>query len=137
MKYAAAYGVTLAILLVLDFAWLGVAARSLYVARIGAMMLDQPRWGVAAVFYLLYAAGLVYLAVLPGWREATWQTGAINGAVLGFTAYLTYNATNLSVMKGYDGVIAVVDTAWGTAVSAVVAGLTVAILGSLGSSAPA
>src|SRR5262245_58381302 len=99
MKYAAAYGITLVILLVLDVAWLGIAARSLYVARIGPMMLDQPRWGVAAIFYLLYAAGLVYLAVLPGWRDASWQAAALNGAVLGFTAYLTYNATNLSVMK--------------------------------------
>jgi uncharacterized membrane protein len=137
MKYAAAYGIALAILLVLDFAWLGIAARSLYVARIGPMMLDQPRWGVAGAFYVLYAAGLVYLAVLPGWREASWPTASLNGAVLGFTAYLTYNATNLSVMKGYDGLIAVIDTAWGTAVSAVVAGLTVSILAALASSAPA
>lgn len=136
MKYAAAYGIALAILLVLDFAWLGTVARSVYVPRIGSMMLEQPRWGVAAVFYLLYAAGLVYLAVLPGWREASWQMAALNGAVLGFTAYVTYNATNLSVMKGYDGTIAVLDTAWGTFVSAIVAGATVAILAALDGSAP-
>ena len=136
VRYAAAYGIALAILLALDGAWLGIVARSLYVARIGAMMLDQPRWGVAAIFYVLYAAGLVYLAVLPGWRDASWQTAALNGAVLGFTAYLTYNATNLSVMKGYDGLIAVVDTVWGTTVSAIAAGAAVAILNTLGATAP-
>jgi uncharacterized membrane protein len=136
VKYVAAYGIALVILLVLDIAWLGFAARSLYVARIGPMMLDQPRWGMAAVFYLLFAAGLVYLAVLPGWREASWQIAALNGAVLGFTAYLTYNATNLSVMKGYNGLIALVDTSWGTMLSAVVAGAAVAILNALGATAP-
>src|SRR5262245_6107479 len=113
MRYAAAYGIALAILLVLDGFWLGIVARSVYVSRIGSMMLDQPRWGVAAIFYLSYTAGVLYLAVLPGWRESSWQTAMLNGAVLGFTAYLTYNATNLAVMKGYDGMIAVLDTAWG------------------------
>ena len=136
MKYAAAYGIALAILLVLDFAWLGIAARSLYVARIGPMMLDQPRWGVAAIFYLFYTAGVLYLAVLPGWREANWQTAALNGAVLGFTAYLTSNATNLSIMKGYDGLIAMLDTVWGTVVSAMVAGAAVGILNAFGATAP-
>ena len=136
MRYAVAYGITLGILLVLDSAWLGTVGRSVYVPRIGAMMLDQPRWGVAAIFYLLYAAGLVYLAVLPGWREVSWQAAALNGAVLGFTAYLTYNATNLSVMKGYDGMVAMIDTAWGTVVSGVTAALAVSILAALGGNAP-
>ena len=95
-------------------------------------MLEQPRWGVAAAFYVLYAGGLVYLSVLPGWRDASWRMAALSGGVLGLTAYLTYNATNLAIMKGYDGMIAVLDTAWGTVVTAVVAGATVAILGAIG-----
>ena len=76
-------------------------------------MLDRPRWGVAAIFYLLYVAGLVYFAISQGWQAGSWQTAALNGALLGFFCYLTYNATNLSVMKGYDGVVAVLDTAGG------------------------
>ena len=47
-------------------------------------------------------------------------------------AYVTYDATNLAVLKGYDGLVAVVDVAWGTLLSAVVAGATVAILRLLG-----
>jgi uncharacterized membrane protein len=137
MKYALAYIVALVLFLIVDGIWLGLAARSIYAPRIGAIMLEQPRWSVAAVFYLLYPAGLVYFAVVAGWQNGSWQTAALNGAILGFIAYLTYNATNLSIMKGYDSVIAVVDTAWGTIASAAAAAATVAILGFLGRSAPA
>ena len=136
MKYAPAYGIALALFLVLDGLWLSTAARSIYIPRIGEMMLDQPRWGVAAIFYLLYIAGLVYFAIGVGWRDGSWQLAGLNGAILGFVAYLTYNATNLSIMKGYDGLVAVIDTAWGTIAGGVIAGATVAILGALGRSAP-
>ena len=136
MRYVTAYGIALLLFLVLDAIWLSTVARSVYVPRIGEMMLDQPRWGVAAVFYLLYVVGLLYFAILPGWREANWQAAALNGALLGFFAYLTYNATDLSVMKGYDTLVAILDTAWGTVAGAAVAGATVAILAVLGKSAP-
>lgn len=136
MRYVTAYGIALVLFLLLDAVWLSTVARSVYIPRIGDMMLEQPRWGVAAIFYLLYVVGLVYFAVLPGWREAAWQTSSLNGALLGFFAYLTYNFTNLSVMKGYDTFVAVLDTAWGTVLGAVVAGATVAILGLIGKTAP-
>lgn len=136
MKYASAYIVALALFLILDAIWLATVARSVYMPRIGGILLEQPRWAVAAIFYLLYPAGLVYLAVLPGWRDGSWQVAALNGAVLGFVAYLTYNATNLALLKGYDGMIAVLDTAWGTACGAATAGLTVAILGAVGRTSP-
>jgi uncharacterized membrane protein len=72
--------------LILDGGWLGLAARSLYVPRIGSMMLGQPRWDVAAIFYLLYPAGLVYFAVAAGWPDGSWHTAALDGAILGFIA---------------------------------------------------
>jgi uncharacterized membrane protein len=136
MKHALAYIVALVLFLIFDGVWLGLAARSLYVPRIGSMMLEQPRRGAAAIFYLLYPAGLVYFAVAAGWQNGSWQTAALDGAILGFIAYLTYNATNLSIMRGYDGVIAAVDTAWGAVASAVASGGAVAILLAMGRSAP-
>ena len=136
MKYVSAYVIALVVFLIVDGIWLATVARSIYVPRIGSIMLEQPRWGVAAIFYLLYPAGLVYFAVMAGWRDASWQAAALNGAVLGFIAYLTYNATNLALLKGYDGVIAVLDTAWGTVLSAATAAATVAVLAALGRAAP-
>jgi uncharacterized membrane protein len=122
MKYATAYGVALVIFLIMDALWLGVVARGFYTSRMGELLLDQPRWGVAAIFYALYIVGLVYFAVVPGMASGSWATGAFNGALFGFFAYLTYNATNLSVLRGYDPVVAIVDTSWGTIMGAVVAG---------------
>jgi uncharacterized membrane protein len=122
MKYATAYGVALVIFLIMDALWLGVVARGFYTSRMGELLLDQPRWGVAAIFYALYIVGLVYFAIVPGMASGSWVTGAFNGALFGFFAYLTYNATNLSVLRGYDPVVAVVDTSWGTIMGAVVAG---------------
>lgn len=132
MKYATAYGIALVLFLIADALWLGVVARTFYTSRIGDIMLDQPRWGVAAIFYAVYVVGIVYFGVMAGWQAASWPLAALNGAIFGFFAYLTYNFTNLSVIRGYDGTIAVVDTLWGTFAGAIAAGGTVAILNALG-----
>jgi uncharacterized membrane protein len=129
MKYAGAYGVALVIFIILDAIWLGVVARGLYAARMGDLLLEQPRWGVAALFYAVFVAGLVYFAIVGSMEAGDWQTAALNGALFGFFTYLTYDATNLAVLKGYDPILAAVDVAWGTLLGALVAGATVAILG--------
>ena len=41
------------------------------------------------------------------------------GAVLGLVAYGTYDITNLSTLKGWSVKLAVIDIAWGTALTAV------------------
>ena len=127
MKYAGAYGIALAIFLILDAIWLGVVARGFYAARMGDLMLEQPRWGVAVLFYALFVVGLTYFAISGSVETGDWQRAALNGALFGFFTYLTYDATNLAVLKGYDPVVAVVDVAWGTVLGGVVAGATVAI----------
>ena len=42
----------------------------------------------------------------------------VMGAVLGFVAYGTYDLTNLSTVAGFSPRVAVVDLAWGTALTA-------------------
>lgn len=128
MKYLYAYGIGLVLFLILDAIWLGIVARSFYASRMGDLLLDQPRWGVAAPFYAVYVVGIVYFAIAAGMATQSVGTAASNGALFGFFTYLTYNATNLSVLMSYDPVVALVDTGWGTAVGAIVAGVTVAIL---------
>lgn len=132
MKYAAAYGIALVIFLALDALWLGVIARSLYATRMGDLMSDSPRWGVAVVFYALFIVGLVYFAISTGMATDNWQTAALNGALFGFFCYLTYDATALAVIKGFDPMLAVTDTIWGTVLAGVTSGATVMILGALG-----
>jgi uncharacterized membrane protein len=128
LKYAAGYGLALVLFLALDALWLGLVARGTYVARMGDLLADPPRWGVAALFYVVYVVGLTYFAIAPGIEGKGWTSAALNGALFGFFCYLTYDATALSVIKGFDPVLAAVDVAWGTFLSAVCAGLSVAVL---------
>ncbi|RST86664.1 DUF2177 family protein [Aquibium carbonis] len=124
MKYVTAYGIAVVIFLIVDAIWLGIVARGFYSSRMGELLLDQPRWGVAAIFYLVYVAGLVYFAISVGMAQDSIAAAALNGALFGFFCYLTYDATNLAVLKGYDPVVALVDVVWGTVLSATVAGGT-------------
>lgn len=128
MRYAQTYGIALVIFLILDGIWLGLLARSFYSSRMGDLMADPIRWGVAALFYALYVAGLVYFAINVGLQQASWQAAAIHGALFGFFTYLTYNATALSVIRGFDPALAAVDTVWGAVIGTAVAGSTAAFM---------
>jgi uncharacterized membrane protein len=132
MKYVTAYGIAVVIFLIIDAIWLGIVARGFYSSRMGELLLDQPRWGVAAIFYLVYVAGLVYFAISVGMAQDSIAAAALNGALFGFFCYLTYDATNLAVLKGYDPVVALVDVVWGTVLSGTVAAGTLFAMRSFG-----
>ncbi|QDZ02528.1 DUF2177 family protein [Nitratireductor mangrovi] len=128
MRFLAAYGIAATIFLAIDLVWIGLVARGFYASRLGELLLPQPRAGVAVIFYAVYVAGLVYFAVSAGLANGSWQTAALNGALFGFFCYLTYDATNYATLAGYDPVVAIVDTLWGTVLSGFVAGATVLVL---------
>jgi uncharacterized membrane protein len=132
MNYLAAYLIALVIFLILDAIWLSVVARHVYMPRIGELLLDRPKWLVAGLFYVLYVAGLLIFAISSGFNSGGPVIAAFWGALFGFFTYLTYNATNLATLKGYDPMIAVLDTAWGTCLGAVVSFGTIAALARLG-----
>jgi len=131
-KYLSAYGIALVLFLIIDGLWLGIVARNFYAVRMGDLMSDSPRWGMAAVFYIFYLVGLVYFAISVGITNGNWTAAACNGALYGFFCYLTYNFTNLSVVRDFDTTLAFADTAWGTLMSAAVSVGTVAALQWLG-----
>lgn len=127
-----AYGVALVLFLIADGLWLGIVGPRVYRPRIGAILRDSPLVAPAAVFYLLYVAGLVYFAVAGNLVGGTVLAGARDGALFGFSCYLTFNATSLALIRGYDRTIAVLDTGWGAVLGALVAGATLAILNAAG-----
>jgi uncharacterized membrane protein len=116
--YLIAYGATALVFLVLDAIWLSSTINSLYRPRIGHLLLEQPRLGVAVPFYLLYVVGVVVFAVLPGLRAQDWTTTLWLGAMLGLFAYGTYDLTNLSTLRGWSVTVTVVDMAWGCVLTA-------------------
>lgn len=109
-----AYLGTLVAFLALDAVWLGVIARNSYSKWIGHLMRDSPFWPAAGAFYLLYIAGIVFLAVQPGLEAASWKTAAVRGAVLGLIAYGTYDFTNYATLKDWPFTMVLVDLVWGT-----------------------
>lgn len=120
-RWLFAYGGTLLSMLALDALWIGLYMAPAYKSALGELMLAQPRFVAAAAFYLVYAAGVVFLAVAPGLRSLSWQTAALHGAVLGLIAYATYDLTNYSILKAWPLGLALADIAWGALLTAVAA----------------
>jgi uncharacterized membrane protein len=122
--FASLYLLTFLILLVLDFVWLSTAGRTVYVAEIGSLLRDSPNFLVAALFYALYAAGIVWFVLMPAAADQAALGRVIaTGAFFGLVAYATYDLTNLATLKGFTFRIAMIDLAWGTFVSGAVSGL--------------
>ena len=114
MQFLAAYAGAAVAFVILDAIWLGTVAKSFYFTQLAGLLRDKPDLAVAAVFYVIYIAGIVYFAVLPALSVGGLAKALVNGALLGFLAYATYDATNLATLKGYPAIVAVVDVTWGT-----------------------
>jgi uncharacterized membrane protein len=125
IKYALTYIFTLISFVAIDLVWLMWFARPTYMAEMGSLLRKEPRLAAAIAFYILYAAGLMLFAISPGLKTGSTLHGLFLGAALGFVAYGTYDLTNLSVVEGFNLRIALIDLAWGTALSAVTAALAV------------
>ena len=113
LQWMGAFAGALVAILVLDAIWLGVLARPFVLRELGPLMLERPRFGVAALFYALYAVGICYFAIRPAMAGGAWSDAAITGVLLGLFAYLTYDLTNLATLRGWSVAFAVVDVAWG------------------------
>ncbi|MBG0509315.1 DUF2177 family protein [Agrobacterium sp. MOPV5] len=133
--YFAAYLFTLVAFLVIDFIWLSTMASRLYRPAIGDLLVENFRLAPAVVFYLIYAAGLTFLAVRPAFQTGEWTTALLYGAVVGFMAYATYDLTNQATLKSWSTTLTVADLLWGTFVSAAAATIgyliTVRLIGAL------
>ena len=112
MTWLAAYGASWLVMVALDALWLGLAMRDFYAQALGDQMVDPVRWGPAALFYFMYPAGLLFLALTP--RPAALGEAVLRSAVYGLVAYAVYDLTNLSTLKIWTVKLAVVDVAWGT-----------------------
>ena len=119
IKYLAAYlgaGLTFA---AIDFVWLTTMTDRLYKPVLGPIMADKPDMKAAVLFYLISIAGTVFLAIAPALRDESWTRAAINGAVLGFVAYATYDLTNQATLAAWQTKLTVIDLIWGTVLTMV------------------
>lgn len=112
-----AYAGALAFFLAADMVWLGVLMTDTYQAWLGPLMREQPLLLPAAVFYLLYPAGLVVFAIRPALDRPGWSRAAALGAFFGLLAYGTYDLSNLATLRDWPWQLTVVDMVWGAALS--------------------
>jgi uncharacterized membrane protein len=115
-RSAILYLVTLAIIIPLDFLFLGVIAKAFFKAEVGDMLGDLNILP-AAIFYPLYATGvLIFVSGSPG---TTIQSAAIYGALFGLFAYATFDLTALATLKHWTWPAAFADVSWGATVTAI------------------
>jgi uncharacterized membrane protein len=125
MQIAILYASTALIFLIVDAIMLTLVMKPLFMRHIGPLMAEPIRFAPAAVFYLAYVAGLLYLVSLPALK-----TGApvlIPAAIIGAMAYGTYEFTSYAIMKDWHWTMVVTDTTWGAVLTALAAwgGVTV------------
>jgi uncharacterized membrane protein len=116
-----AYATTLVVFCCGDFVWLGGVAKEYYQSQLGGLLLAQPNWAAAVIFYALYAAGIVFFCISPALDAASLGKAALLGALLGALAYATYDLSNLATLKGWPVALSLVDIAWGAFVTSVAA----------------
>lgn len=99
--------------LAIDSVWIGFVASPWMKKTIPHLMADKPNLVAALIFYLVYLSSLIILFINPHLSDSSAQALAWKSFLFGMTAYLTYDFTNLAVMKGYPWGIALADTLWG------------------------
>lgn len=119
--YGIAYIATAFVFLAIDAIWLTIAAQRLYRPLMGDMLVEGFRLAPAALFYLIYIAGIVVFAIVPALASDRWTTATSYGAFLGLFAYATYDLTNQATLKNWPVMVTVVDLCWGTFLTAVAA----------------
>jgi uncharacterized membrane protein len=121
--------VSVPLLAVLDFLWLGVVAKQYYASRLSTIL--KPISWVPAVFqYIVFGFGLTFFATGPAVVAGTlWHAVAL-GALFGFCTYAAYNLTNLSIIRSWPGSIAAVDMLWGTILSTAVSAVAYLVVSS-------
>lgn len=123
LKYLAVYFSFLLSFVIIDFIWLLGIAKNLYSDDMGSLMASEPKLLAGLGFYILYALGASIFVILPAISKQSWLYAVQYGALFGFFCYMTYDLTNLAVIRDFPMRLAFVDIAWGSAVTAVSAGL--------------
>ncbi|MEI6099561.1 MAG: DUF2177 family protein, partial [Alphaproteobacteria bacterium] len=121
---------TTIIFLVLDAVMLTLFMKPLFTRHLGDLIRESPAMLAAALFYLGYTAGLIYLVSWPALKAQT--SPILPAAVLGALAYGTYEFTSYAIMKGWSWQMVVADVTWGTVLTAFSAWAGVTIVRAIG-----
>ena len=113
MKWIIAYFAAAVAFGAMDSVWLRWAGPNLYRPAIGEILADSFRLAPALAFYVIYIGGMVWFGVRPGVESGNVATALLNGAILGFVCYATFDLTSQAVMKIWATHVSIADMAWG------------------------
>ena len=113
MTYLVLYAVTVVVFLGLDVVMLKKVMYPMFSSNIGSMMLDSPKMGPAAAFYLFYVGGVLWFASIPALQSGQPYQAFVAGFLLGLLAFGTYEFTNFATLRGWVIQMVAVDVVWG------------------------
>ena len=108
-------------LITIDLIWLLGIAKNLYRNEMGDLMASEPKLLAGLAFYLFYALGVSIFVIVPALSKQSWIYALQYGALFGFFCYMTYDLTNLAVVRNFPTQLAFIDMAWGSFVTALCA----------------
>ncbi|BCX14022.1 MAG: membrane protein [Candidatus Dojkabacteria bacterium] len=119
--------VSMIVFTIIDFVWLGVIAKSLYINEMGELLRTRggnsiaPRLIPVILFYIMYNCGLVFFAIIKGGIDYdSYFYAFLFGALFGFFTYGTYELTNWAVLSSWSVKLTFIDWFWGTFLSGTV-----------------
>jgi len=121
IRLIATYFATAAAIAALDFVWLSQFGPKLYRPTLDSVLRpenDPVNFPAAIVFYFVYIAGVLALAIWPTRDKPLIKTAA-TGGMLGALCYATYDLTNQATLKVWATHITLIDITWGTFLTAV------------------
>ncbi len=123
LKNLAIYASFLVTLIAIDLVWLLGIAKNLYRDQMGDLMASEPKLMAGLAFYLLYALGVCIFVIIPALSKQSWIYALQYGALFGLFCYMTYDLTNLAVIRNFPTQLALIDIAWGSFVTAICSGI--------------
>jgi uncharacterized membrane protein len=123
LKNFAIYASFLVALIAIDLVWLLGIAKNLYRDQMGDLMASEPKLMAGLAFYLLYALGVCIFVIIPALSKQSWIYALQYGALFGLFCYMTYDLTNLAVIRNFPTQLALIDIAWGSFVTALCSGI--------------
>ena len=122
LKTFAIYFSFLVALIAIDLVWLLGVAKNLYRSEMGDLMASEPKLLAGLAFYVFYALGVCIFVIVPALSKQSLIYALQYGALFGFFCYMTYDLTNLAVVRNFPTQLAFIDMAWGSFVTALCTG---------------
>ncbi len=123
LKYFGVYFSFLIALIAVDLVWLLGIAKNLYRSEMGDLMANEPKLMAGLAFYLLYTLGVCIFVIAPALSKQSLIYALQYGALFGLFCYMTYDLTNLAVIRDFPTRLAFIDIAWGSLVTAISSGI--------------